>query len=58
MDFLTNFSVRMKKIGAYALLIKNNGKGRWKDYGFDGFDEQINFLIIVLLFIMEETTEF
>jgi len=46
----------MQKIGAYALLFKNShAKATWKTYGFESFDDQINILISVLLYIMEES---
>ena len=53
-DFLRYFPRRMKKVGAYALLIKASvSKGTWKDYGFEEFDEQINLLFSIMLFMME-----
>lgn len=55
-DFLNNFNIRMKKIGYYSLLIRSSySKTNWKKYGFFNYDEQENFLITILLYIMEQS---
>jgi hypothetical protein len=44
-EFLRQFPKRMKKVGAYALLLRNSMlKGRWKDYQFGDFFEQTNLI--------------
>ncbi|MGL5751104.1 MAG: hypothetical protein ACRCXT_11290, partial [Paraclostridium sp.] len=54
--FLKNFDKRMKKVGAYSILIKNAiNKNTWKNYKFNEFYEQINLIFSVMLFIMEES---
>jgi hypothetical protein len=56
LDFLKDFSKRMKSIGSYALLFKNSMlKGTWKQFGFDTFYEQTSLLFTVLLYIMEQS---
>jgi len=56
LDFLTDFTKRMKSIGAYGLLFKNSSqKGTWKQYNFDTFHEQTNLIFSVLLYIMEQS---
>lgn len=53
-DYLQQFLVRMKKVGAYALLFRNSfAKQTWKTYGFEAYYEQVNVLFSVLLYIME-----
>ncbi|MBQ8993780.1 MAG: hypothetical protein IJ085_06660 [Turicibacter sp.] len=53
-DFLRQFQIRMKKVGAYAVLFKNSlAKTTWKNYGFDESYEQVNLMFSVLLYIME-----
>ena len=55
-EFLKNFPRRMKNIGLYAVIVQNSvQKLSWKQYGFTKFDEQINLLFIVLLYIMEQS---
>lgn len=56
LDFLKDFSKRMKSIGSYGLLFKNSmQKGTWKQYGFDTLYEQTNLIFSVLLYIMEQS---
>lgn len=55
-EFLKNFPRRMKNVGLYAVIVQNSvQKLSWKQYGFTKFDEQINLLFIVLLYIMEQS---
>ncbi|MFD3156898.1 hypothetical protein ACFIJ5_08570 [Haloimpatiens sp. FM7330] len=55
-DFLKNFDIRMKKVGAYALICKNSMfKNTWKNYGFDESYEYINLIFSVMLYIMEQS---
>ncbi len=55
-DFLDHFAKRMKNVGMYTVLMKNSmQKGTWKAYGIEKIDEQINFVFIVLLYIMEQS---
>ena len=55
-EFLKNFPRRMKNIGLYAVIVQNSvQKLSLKQYGFTKFDEQINLLFIVLLYIMEQS---
>lgn len=55
-EFLKKFPRRMKNVGLYAVIIQNSSqKLSWKQYGFTKFDEQINLLFIVLLYIMEQS---
>ena len=55
-EFLKKFPRRMKNVGLYAVIIKNSSqKLSWKQYGFTKFDEQINLLFEVLLYIMEQS---
>ena len=52
-DFLRHFQMRMKKVGAYAVLFKNSlAKTTWKSYGFDESYEQVNLMFSVLLYII------
>ncbi|MCT8975909.1 hypothetical protein N4T77_04800 [Clostridium sp. CX1] len=54
--FLDVQHIRMKKIGAYALLFRNSiAKGTWKRYGFEEGYEQDNLIFSVLLYIMEQS---
>lgn len=54
--FLKDFEKRMKKVGVYALIIRNTiSKQRWKNFHFEEDYEAINFVFAVLLFIMEES---
>lgn len=54
-EFLKKFPRRMKNVGLYAVIIQNSSqKLSWKQYGFTKFDEQINLLFEVLLYIMEQ----
>lgn len=56
LNFLDVQHIRMKKIGAYALLFRNSiAKGTWKKYGFDEGYEQDNLIFAVLLYIMEQS---
>ncbi|OFI05968.1 hypothetical protein CLOACE_13490 [Clostridium acetireducens DSM 10703] len=55
-DFLKDFHIRMKKVGAYALICKNSMfKNTWKSYGFEETYEYINLIFSVMLYIMEES---
>lgn len=55
-EFLKKFPRRMKSVGLYAVIIQNSSqKLSWKQYGFTKFDEQINLLFEVLLYIMEQS---
>ena len=55
-EFLKNFPRRMKNVGLYAVLIQNSiQKTSWKQFGFMKFDEQMNFIFAVLLYIMEQS---
>lgn len=46
----------MKNVGLYALLIQNSiQKTSWKQYGFAKFDEQMNLIFAVMLYIMEQS---
>ena len=56
LEFLKNFTKRMKNIGSYGLLFKNSiQKGTWKQYGIDTIFEQTNLIFSVLLYIMEQS---
>ena len=56
LDFLNDFTKRMKSIGSYGLLFKNSiQKGTWKQYGIDTLYEQTNLIFSVLLYIMEQS---
>lgn len=55
-DFLRWFPHRMKHAGLYAMLVKNSmQKTVWKQCGFMIFDEQINLIFAVMLYIMERS---
>lgn len=56
LGFLDVQHIRMKKIGAYAVLFRNSiAKGTWKKYGFEKGHEQDNLIFAVLLHIMEQS---
>lgn len=56
LGFLDVQHIRMKKIGAYAVLFRNSiAKGTWKKYGFEKGHEQDNLIFAVLLYIMEQS---
>lgn len=56
LNFLDVHHIRMKKIGAYALLFRNSiNKDTWKKYYFNKGYEQDNLIFSVLLYIMEES---
>lgn len=55
-EFLKNFPKRMKNVGLFAVIIQNSiAKTSWKQYGFTKFDEQINLIFAVMLYIMEQS---
>ena len=55
-NFLDKFERRMKHVGLYAVLVRNSYRlGTWKQFGFERFDEQLNVIFAVLLFIMEQS---
>lgn len=55
-DFLNDFTKRMRSVGRYAVLIRNSvQKTTWKQYKIESFDEQLNMIYTVLLFIMENS---
>ncbi|WP_294369406.1 hypothetical protein [uncultured Clostridium sp.] len=55
-NFLDVQHIRMKKIGAYALLFRNSiAKGTWKKYEFCEGYEQDNLIFAVLVYIMEQS---
>ena len=55
-EFLEQFTRRMQHVGKYAVLMRMSmNKQTWKQYGFETFDEQVNILFAVLLFIMEQS---
>lgn len=55
-EFLKNFPRRMKNVGLYAVLIQNSiQKTSWKQFGFSRFDEQMNLIFAVMLYIMEQS---
>lgn len=55
-SFLDVQHIRMKKVGAYALLFRNSiAKGTWKKYGFSEGYEQDNLIFAVLLYIMDQS---
>lgn len=56
LQFLDNFSSRMRHVGAYAFLFRNSmAKTTWKQYEFVDFFEQTNMIFAVLVFIMEKS---
>lgn len=55
-EFLKNFPKRMKNVGLYGVLIQNSiQKTSWKQFGFLKFDEQMNLILAVMLYIMEQS---
>ncbi len=55
-EFLKQFPRRMKHVGMYGKLLYNSAqKQTWKTYGFMNLDEQLNLIIAVLLYIMEQS---
>ena len=55
-EFLKNFPKRMKNVGLYVVLIQNSiQKTSWKQFGFLKFDEQMNLIFAVMLYIMEQS---
>lgn len=55
-NFLDKFERRMKNVGLYSVLIRNSyQKGTWKNFGIERYDEQINLIFTVLLFVMEQS---
>ena len=55
-EFLDQFVKRMKHVGMHALIHKNSmQKTTWKNYGFEKWDEQVNLIFMVLLFVMEKS---
>ena len=55
-EFLKQFSKRMKHVGMYGKLLYNSiQKQTWKTYGFINLDEQLNMIVAVLLYIMEQS---
>lgn len=55
-EFLKLFPKRMKNMGRYFMLIQNSiQKTTWKQYGFLKADEQMNLIVAVLLYIMEQS---
>ena len=55
-EFLKNFPKRMKNVGLYGALIQNSiQKTSWKQFGFLKFDEQMNLIFAVMLYIMEQS---
>lgn len=54
--FLEHFERRMKKVGLYAVLFRNNNnRAIWKEHGFEQSDEQVNVIFAILLYIMEQS---
>ena len=55
-EFLKNFPKRMKNVGLYGVLIQNSiQKTSWKQFGFLKFDEQMNLIFAVMLYIMKQS---
>lgn len=55
-EFLKNFPKRMKNVGLYGVLSQNSiQKTSWKQFDFQIFDEQMNLIFAVLLYIMEQS---
>lgn len=55
-NFLERFERRMKHAGLFSVLVKNSyQKGTWKNFGIESFEEQINLIFSVLLYIMEQS---
>lgn len=56
MNFLRDFTKRMKSVGRFSVLLGNSmNKTTWKQYGIETVDEQVNMLFTVLLYIMEQS---
>ena len=56
LSFLRDFPKRMRVVGLYAVVVGNScQKQIWKTHGFEKFDEQINVIFAILLFIMERS---
>lgn len=56
LDYLKNFTKRMKKVGSYGLIFMNSMfKGTWKSYGFEEGYQHINLIYAVLMYIMEQS---
>lgn len=55
-DFLKQFANRMKHVGMYSILLANSyQKQTWKQYGIVKIDEQVNFIFLLLMYIMEQS---
>lgn len=55
-EFLKQFSRRMKHVGMYGKLVYHSSqKQTWRTYGFINLDEQLNIIIAVLLYVMEQS---
>ncbi|MGN0240706.1 MAG: hypothetical protein ACI4CS_03375, partial [Candidatus Weimeria sp.] len=55
-EFLDQFTRRMKQVGRYAVLIRMTmNRATLRQYGFETYDEQMNLLFAVLLYIMEQS---
>ena len=53
-DFLNDFDKRMKFLARFSVLGSNSfDKKKWKDYGVENRDVQMNYLFTLLLCIME-----
>ena len=56
LSFLREFPKRMRVVGLYSVLVDNSSQKQiWKTLGFEKFDEQINVIYAILLFIMEKS---
>ena len=56
MEFLKGFSKRMKSVGRYAVLMNNSfQKTTWKQYGIESIDEQVNMIITVIQYVIENS---
>lgn len=55
-DFLQQFQTRMKVVGINSFIVKNSAqKTSWKQYGLETFDEQMNIIFALLLYMMEQS---
>ncbi|MDY6352084.1 MAG: hypothetical protein SPL57_03470 [Lachnospiraceae bacterium] len=55
-EFLNQFTRRMKHVGRYAVLMRMTmNRQTLRQYGFETYDEQMNLLFAVLLYIMEQS---
>ncbi len=55
-EFLKNFPKRMKTVGLYVMLMQNSSQKQiWKQFGFMRTDEQLNVILSVMLYIMEQS---